>query len=213
MRSILLVNFLLFMFYSISISVSTEKEGVKILKLAMKRWEKIKDCKYSFTYIEVKDEKEEKNEYLFSFMKDTFRRLEGIEGENKGTIVVYNPDENKEKVRVKRGFLPLTLDKDNERLTGFFAVDWGSHLAHLSKYIKHGNIKFIRKGEIQGREVITFEFTPIKKMEYTKEIVSFDVKENVLVQIERYKENKFHSKIIFKDFSINSGLKPEDFKI
>lgn len=208
MRNVLLIIFLLF----ISCLVFAQKNGISILQSAISKLDKMKDYRYNFIYIEAKGEKEEKSEYIFYFMKENFRRLEGIEGEHKGTIVVYNPEENKEKVKVKRGFIPLTMDKDDERLSGFFHSDFGSHLTHLSKYIKQGKIKFVKKEKFQGKEVNVVEFIPVKKMKYTKEIVLFDAEENTLVKIERYKDNKFHSKIIFKDISINTDLKPEDFK-
>lgn len=211
-RQILFLVFLEYFLATITL-VFAQSEGVKIFNITLSRWEKIEDYQCTFTYTEIKEGKETKDEYNLWFKKDNFRKLEGIGGENKGTIVVYNPQEDKDKVRVKRGFLPLTLKKDDERLTGFFVVDWGADLSHLKLYLKNGNIKFIKKEKVFGRNTNVLEFTPKKKTDYTKEIVWLDAEEHILVQIERYREGKFFSRKVYSQISVNSNLSGDDFKL
>lgn len=210
-KNLFLFLLVMLLFPLLSSMVESSLTPKQILKNALTKWNKIKDYYCKFVYIEWKGSKKEEGDYIFYYKRPNLRRMEVLSGENKNTIVVYHPGVNKEKVKVKKGIFPFTLSASDERLEGFFGADWGSDLNHLKSYLKGGKMKLLKTESIGKRKAYVIQFTG-KMSEYSKELVWFDTTSFLPLQIERYKDNRLHSRRTFTDFVINSGLKDDDFK-
>lgn len=196
----------------LSSSVYAENKAEQIFRAAEEKCKKIKDLRCVFEYTEIKDNKKSFRECEFMFLKEEgLRRMEVISGENKGVILLYRPDEDKEKVKVKQ-IIPLTLKKDDKRIEGFFTSDFYSDIYYLKYHLNKGKIKYLKEEEVSARACHLLELIAGKKTEYTKALLWIDKKLLVPVKIEKYEDGKIFSSKIYKKIEINTGLTKEDFK-
>lgn len=191
----------------------SENKAEKIFNSAEESCKKIKDYRVVFEFTETKKDRKSYAEYDFSFIKaEGLRRMEVIDGDNKGVILVYRPDEDKNKVKVKKFMLTLALDKNDKRIEGFFTTDFVSDFYYLKYHLNKGKINYVKEEKVLGRSCHLLEFIAGKKTEWTKALLWIDKNLLVPVQIEKYDNNKLLSKKIYKKIEIDIGLNKEDFK-
>jgi outer membrane lipoprotein-sorting protein len=202
---------ILFIFF-LKGGLSEENKAIQILKSAEEKCKNIKDYRCIFEYTEIKNGKKSYRECEFSFVKNTgLRKMKVIDGENKGVILLYRPDEDKEKVKVKQ-IIPLTLDKNDKRIEGFFSSDFSSDIYYLKYHLNKGKINYLREEKFLNKMCHLLEFIAGKNTEYTKALLWIDKKILVPVKIEKYVGSELFSQKVYKKIEINIGLTPEDFE-
>lgn len=197
-------------------SVFADPKGDKVVQDMVKAWKGISDYQCMFSFHEDKGKGMEGGSYKYSFKKPLLIRLEGVEGENKGTTVAYRPDQDANTVHVKKGFLPLKLKKTDKRLESFFKSHWGFDIQDIQAYIKSSGASVVVKGngDVKGRKTITLELAGKKPVDgVTKEVVQVDNATKMPLQIERYKGSTLNSKRLYWDLKVNTKFSADDIKI
>lgn len=197
----------------LSVLAHADPKGEKVYKGMLSAWGSIKSYSCNFSYNEDKNGKMQGGDYKYLFMKPNFIRLEGIAGENKATIVVYNPSKDKEKVNVKKVVLPLTLKRTDKRLEDFFKSDWGSDIADLKKHGAGASITYKKSEKVSGRTADVIEISGKGKPEFSKIVVWVDSQHKVPLKIERFKSKTLFSRREYSNVKVNAPLSQDDFKI
>jgi len=202
------------MMFAPTLAFSSEiSDPEAVFQEMFKAYEKLKDYKVQFEYVERKGKKDEVRVCDFWFMKPDYQRLKVLKGEDAGSSVAYNPTKNRKRVAVKQGFIPVPggLAKDDERLEGFFDSSWKSDMDEIYRLTRGGIPRLAGSEKLGDRTAYIMEFTRNKE-DYTKIKVWIDKKDFLLLQYEYYKSGEFNSRKTWGNIVVDSGLRPDDFK-
>ncbi|MEN3044918.1 MAG: hypothetical protein ABDH37_06880 [Candidatus Hydrothermales bacterium] len=128
-------------FISILIQINVDL----IIKECEKKWESVNTYTCIYESYQKKDNEEDKRKYFVEFKKPLWIRLKVLEGKNKNSEVLYNPEKNIVRGR-KSGMLRgivLTLNPDDKRvisLRGFrvYHAGIGEIYRRMFEYYKKG---------------------------------------------------------------------------
>jgi outer membrane lipoprotein-sorting protein len=190
--------------------------AISIVDSLYKRTGELKKYKFLFDYLETKSEKSkgESRTCDYWYAGPDFLRLVVLEGDDKGSQVVYNAKKNDKAVKAKQSFMPIAISvkKTDPRLVGFFVSDWASDLKDVKKFAGDAKPKLDGEGKIKDRLGYKIVYTDLKG-EFDKVIIWVDKKENVLLQYEYYKDGTMKQRKTWHDFDLNPTITDEDFKI
>ncbi len=195
-------------------TAAAEPKGEKLFKDMAGAWSGIKDYTCKFIYEESKGGSMSGGTYDYKFKKPYIVRLEGVDGENKGTIVVYRPDQDADFVHVKKGILPLKLKKTNGMVKDFFKSDLGFDIKYAQDFVKSSGASVTLKGSgsVKGKSADILELVAKKSGEFSKVVVYVDKATKMPVQIDRYKGGKLFSHRIYWDLKVNTKFSSDDVK-
>jgi len=157
-------------------------------------------------------------------MKPGWVRMKIIKGDNKGAVVVYNPETKK--VRAKKGgilgVVKLTFDPTNKRVVSIrgHRVDrshFGAILDRWEDYFKRAEVNYRRVSKFEGREGYLFEAIKCDTSKYQgtyRELLWLDRKTYLPLGFEQFNEKGILiHRVIYRKTKINVGLKEEDFSL
>ncbi len=195
-------------------TAAADPKGEKLFQDMAKAWSGIKDYTCKFSYEEDKGGSMSGGTYDYKFKKPYIVRLEGVDGENKGTIVVYRPDQDGDFVHVKKGILPLKLKKTNGMVKDFFKSDLGFDIKYAQEFVKSSGASITLKspGSVKGRSAEVLELTAKKSGEFSKVVVYVDKATKMPIQIDRYKGSKPFSHRLYWDLKVNTNFSSNDVK-
>lgn len=196
-------------------AAAAKPDANKIFQDMLKQSLKLKDYSFRFDHTEIdpKTKKEKITVADFWWKEPDFRKLAVIDGQHKGSIVVYNPDKSKTKVFGKQGGveIPGGMPKNTAMVAPFFKVGWQNDLIELKKLTRGG--KFALGGEEKIKDRAAWKITVTGAQDaFDKIIIWVDKKDSVLLKHEYYKQGKLDNRSIIYNIKINTGLKPAEFK-
>lgn len=195
-------------------AASAEPKGEKLFKDMAGAWNGIKDYTCKFSYEEDHGGSMSGGTYDYKFKKPYIVRLEGVDGENKGTIVVYRPDQDGDFVHVKKGILPLKLKKTNGMVKDFFKSDLGFDIKYAQEFAKStgASITLKSSASVKGRNADVLELAAKKGGEFSKVVVYVDKATKMPIQIDRYKGTKLFSHRLYWELKVNTNFSSDDVK-
>lgn len=200
-----------------------EEQAIKnIFKELQEKFKKIDDYQCILETFVAKDDKSDKRIYNYYFKKDKQIRMEIVEGEDKGTHLIYNEG----KVKVKPGcglssLFTFTFTPDDKSICdlrgfGVHQSDWGTFIEEHLTYLKKYTGKIGGKEEVEKKEAMVIEIKskkPEDTMSVAQEKIWIDTKEKIILKFEQYDQaGKLIRSNYFKDIKMNQGLKDELFK-
>lgn len=205
---------MMFVYVCMVSSAFADPKGDKLFQNMVKAWNGIKDYTCKFSYEEDKGGSMSGGTYDYKFKKPYIVRLEGVDGENKGTIVVYRPDQDGDFVHVKKGILPLKLKKTNGMVKDFFKSDLGFDIKYAQDFVKSSGASITLKssGSVKGRNADVLELAAKKGGEFSKVLVYVDKATKMPIQIDRYKGEKLFSHRMYWDLKVNTNFSSDDVK-
>jgi outer membrane lipoprotein-sorting protein len=192
----------------------------EIFDALAKRADSLKKYKLTFDYFKAHPEsgkgkaRTESRKCMYWYIAPDVMRLDVVDGDDKGSKVVYNGKVKKSHVRAKQGLIPaIWVGKDDPRLAGFFKSDWKSDVMEIKEEVGEVAPAMSGSEKIAGRDAWKIDFSGIKNPEFDKMTLWVDKKESVLLQYERRKGGAVVEKKTWSDIEIDVKLGPEDFKI
>lgn len=186
----------------------------KLLSDAVAAEAKLKDYHLMFRYMELNDKgKAEEATYEFWFMKPKYIKMNVEAGANKGVKLAYNPDKDPDRIRIKRGIIPLpSMSTKDKQLKGFMESSWGADLADVQNMTKGGKFKLRGTEKIEGRDANVIEVATAPNSKFSKIVIWLDKKNSMFLQYEYYDGTVLKQKKTWFNIETDKGLKSEDFK-
>ena len=192
----------------------------EVFDALVKRADTLKQYKLTFDYLKAHPEsgknkaKTESRKCMYWYIAPDVMRLDVVDGDDKGSKVVYNGKVKKSHVRAKQGIIPaIWVGKDDPRLAGFFKSDWKSDVMEIKDEVGGVAPKMAGAEKVAGRDAWKIEFSGLKNPEFDKMTLWVDKKESVLLQYERRKGGAVFEKKTWSEIEIDAKLGPADFKI
>lgn len=176
-------------------------------------FEKVKDYRGMFEWVEMKGKKEDRRLCDFIFMKPDYQRIKVVAGADKGSSAAYNPSKSKKRVAAKKGLFPMPggLPKDSKLLSGFFDAGIHEDIDAVQREAKEAAITELDGEKVDSRECAVVEIIPEDQKEYSKVKVWIDKKLSLPTRVEYYKKGRFHGRKTWSGLKLNVGLKAKDF--
>jgi outer membrane lipoprotein-sorting protein len=168
---------------------------------------------FEYNVMGVGKSKKESRVCEFWYIEPDMRRLDVIDGDDKGNKVIYNGKQNKKAVRAKQPFLPvpISVDRKDPRLAGFFSSDWKADVGEIKGFTAGATPELVGGSKVKDREAWKIEFKNLKG-EYDRVVLWVDKKDKVLLQYEYYTGKDLFSRKTWYDYTLDAKLKPADFK-
>lgn len=190
-------------------------DAAKILDGLKSSLDDVDSYKVVFTYKKPATEEEEEDFRVceFWFMKDDYRRLEVVDGNDAGSKVSYNPDKSTKKVAAKASYMPfpITLKKDDKRLSGFFESDWQSDIDDIEELAEGAELSYEGEEKIEGRAAHKIIILP-KEKELDKVILWIGKEDSLLLAYKNYAGGKLVDEKTWSKIRLGAGLESQDFK-
>ncbi len=227
MKKVLLAGVALFYMICTLAVAAEDKPGdaapdaAKILAGLQTGLKDVDSYKVLFTYNKAATGKDDKEFRVceFWFMKGDFRRLEVVDGDEKGSKVAYNPEKSTKKVAAKASYMPfpITLKKDDRRLAGFFKSDWQADIDEILEFSEGADLSYGGTEEIEGRKAYKIVILPKaaalpEDRKLDKIILWIGEKENLLLKYEYYEGDKLVEDKTWSEIRLNAKLTARDFK-
>jgi outer membrane lipoprotein-sorting protein len=208
--------FYLFIIFQVSVD--------SIIKNCEKKWESINTYICVYESYQKKGKEEDKRKYFVEFKKPLWIRLKVLEGKDKESEALYNPEKNIVRGR-KGGILKgivLTLSPDDKRVTSIrgykiYNAGIGEIYRRIFEYYKRGyNFQFV--GEFKEKNFegwkIEFEVKEPEKFFGCKKEIFWIRNDFIPYKCEQWDENgEYVLYSIFLEVRINVQIDEERFKL
>ncbi|MCD6087527.1 MAG: DUF1571 domain-containing protein [Candidatus Hydrothermae bacterium] len=171
-----------------------------------------------------KGDKKEVRTYEYRYMKPGWVYMKILKGDNKGAVVIYNPETGK--VRARKGgilgAIKLTFDPTDKKVLSIrgHRVDeshMGAILNRWLDYLTRAKVEYKGETTVDSLKGPLLEATECDTAKYHgtwKEILLLDADNHLPVLIEQFdRSGKLIHRVRIKDLKLNTGLKKEDFKL
>jgi outer membrane lipoprotein-sorting protein len=201
------------------------------LKTMQQKFQSLKDYQCVFESYTARDEESREMVFSYFFKKPKMIRMEVLEGTYPGTVMLYNPQVMRDKVRVLVGNPALAVLQKiffgeyfglyskwiiDLRGNGVHESDWGSFIDDHLKLLHLGKSKFIGEKEVNGRTTLFYRLDshePIKTMNIKTEEVWIDKKTYFPIKYIHYDaSDQVIRRSVYHNLKFNTDLQMDLFK-
>ena len=169
--------------------------------------------------------------FSYFFKKPQMIRMEIVEGKYPGTVMLYNPEVVRDKVRVRVGNPVLAMLQKilfgehfdlyskwiiDLRGNGVHESDWGSFIDDHLKLLHLGKSKFIGEKEVDGKTTLFYRLdsdNPDKTMHIKTEEVWIDKKTYFPIKYIHYDiSGQVIRRSVYRDLKFNTDIQVDIFK-
>jgi len=202
----------------------TAESFKEVLAAAAAKFEQVQD--YQCLYESFASDGKESETFLYKlyFSKPKLIRLEILKGRSKGTILLYDPDRKRVRLRIGSGLLyslVLSMSPANKKVVdvnghGVDHADWGWLLGRHLEQMDLFTSSCLGEEPIGGRLSQAYELVSVdeaKTKPIVRERIWIDVDLNVITQFQLFdRNNSLFQSSTFTDIILNPGLSRDLFK-
>ena len=207
-----------------AVRTGTAESFKEVLGGALTRFGQIQDYHCLYESFAANGKKSETFFYKLYFSKPKLIRLEILKGRSKGTILLYDPDRKRVRLRVGSGLfssLVLGMSPANKKVVdvnghGIDHADWGWILGRHLEQADLFTSSCLGEEPVGGRLSRVYELVSVdaaRSSPIAREKIWFDVELNVITQFQLFdRDNNIFQSSTFTDIVLNPGLNKDLFK-
>lgn len=228
LRFFLLLTFNFFIIFTHAV-LCQEEPFDKTLKSMQRKFQTLTDYHCIYKYYTARDEKSYDITFSYFFKKPKMIRMEIMAGIYPGTIMLYNPEAVRDKVRVQVGNPALAVLQKiffgeyfelhrmvDLRGKGVHESDWGTFIGNHLKLLHLVKSKFMGEEKVNGKTTLFYRLTsdnPAKTMSIKIEDVWIDKRTYFPVKYIHYDTlGQVIRRSVYNDLEFNAGLHGDIFK-
>ncbi|TET23915.1 MAG: outer membrane lipoprotein carrier protein LolA [Candidatus Stahlbacteria bacterium] len=209
---------------AVVLSVTTIRGGQAQEAISKMRssWDAVQCYTVRMHINQVKDSRTKDYTVDFSYNSSGWIKTHIIDGDNKGSVVVYDPVNHRIRVRWAGVALPVNLSPDSKMTQGLrgekiYEGSFGAMLKDADWYLSHGSLSWIGEEPFEGADCAVIEFVttlPDENRGIARERWWLDKSTSLPRKIEGYEsDGKEVERVIYRNLKLNPDLPEDHFKL